>query len=102
MTLALIPAFSPGEKEKRSQRLDVGMRRMVQGFKARMFRGILTLTLSRWERGQLLDGFLKFVSHPAEFSRGHAKTRSVFLPLPAGEGWGEGECRISQGGYGFS
>ena len=51
----------------------------------------LTLTLSRWERGQLLDAFLKFVSPTAEFNRGHAETRGVFLPRPAGEGRGEGE-----------
>jgi hypothetical protein len=33
-----------------------------------------------------LDEFLKFVSPAAEFSRGHAETRGVFLPRPAGEG----------------
>jgi len=38
----------------------------------------LTLTLSRWEREQQLDGFVKFVSHAAEFSRGQAKTPGVF------------------------
>jgi len=42
----------------------------VQGFKARRFRGILTLTLSRWEKEQLLDGFVKIVSELAESSRG--------------------------------
>ena len=51
----------------------------------------LTLTLSRWEREQQLDGFLKFVSHAAEFNRGHAKMRGMLLPRPAGEGRGEGE-----------
>jgi hypothetical protein len=35
VTLALIPAFSPREKEKRSQRLYIGIPRVVQGFKAR-------------------------------------------------------------------
>ncbi|HTB82200.1 MAG TPA: hypothetical protein VK742_00970 [Candidatus Sulfotelmatobacter sp.] len=57
----------------------------------------LSLTLSRWERGQPLYGFVKFVSHAAEFSRGQAETRGVFLPLPAGEG----ECRPRQNGYIF-
>jgi hypothetical protein len=55
----------------------------------------LTLTLSRWEREQLLDDFLEFVSHPAEFSRGHAKMQRAF-PLSQQEGWGEGECRDGQ------
>ena len=51
----------------------------------------LTLTLSRWEREQPLDNFLKFESRRAEFSDGFAKARRAFLPLPAGEGRGEGE-----------
>jgi hypothetical protein len=38
-----------------------------------------------------LDGFVKVVSHTAEFNRGHAETQRAFLPLPAGEGRGEGE-----------
>ena len=61
----------------------------------------LTLTLSRWERGQLLDGFVKFVSHPAEFSRSYVETRGMFLPLPAGEDGGEGEYRVRQDGSDF-
>ncbi|HTB82574.1 MAG TPA: hypothetical protein VK742_02870 [Candidatus Sulfotelmatobacter sp.] len=61
----------------------------------------LTLTLSRWERGQLLDGFVKFVSYTAEFSRGHAERLGAFLPLRAGEGRGEGEYRVRQDGYDF-
>ena len=75
----------------------------------RLFHGValsLTLTLSRWERAKLLDAFLKFVSTTAEFSRGLAKTRGVFLPLPAGAATaamaGEGEGRPSQDGYSFS
>ena len=55
----------------------------------------LTLTLSRWEREQPLDNFLKFESRRAEFSDGFAKARRAFLPLPAGAATaamaGEGE-----------
>ena len=51
----------------------------------------LTLTLSPAEREQPLDAFLKFVSRGAEVSRGFAKALETILPLPAGEGRGEGE-----------
>ena len=51
----------------------------------------LTLALSRWEREQPLNIFLKFKRNRAEGSVGFAKTRRMFLPLPAGEGRGEGE-----------
>ena len=50
----------------------------------------LTLTLSPAEREQPLAAFLKFVSNGAEVRRGFAKTLETILPLPAGEGRGEG------------
>jgi hypothetical protein len=34
----------------------------------------LTPALCRWEREQLADGVIKFVSHTPEFNRGHAET----------------------------
>jgi hypothetical protein len=61
----------------------------------------LTLTLSRWERGQPLAGFIKLASQQAEavfFSAIKArrdfdeKLRAI-LPLLAGEGRGEGESK---------
>ena len=51
----------------------------------------LTLTLSRQEREQPLDGQLKFASHRAEVSRYFSETLEPMLPLPGGEGRGEGE-----------
>jgi hypothetical protein len=51
----------------------------------------LTLTLSRWEREQPLLMPIKSASHRAEFSRCFAEKLGAFLPLPAGEGKGEGE-----------
>jgi hypothetical protein len=62
----------------------------------------LTLTLSRWERGQLLNGTVKFVSHTPESSPSHFETQRAFLPLPAGEGRGEGEYLPSPAGRSFS
>ncbi|HTB82530.1 MAG TPA: hypothetical protein VK742_02645 [Candidatus Sulfotelmatobacter sp.] len=53
----------------------------------------LTLTLSRWEREQQLNGFVKFAGLTAEFNSGHAEMRGMFLPLPAGEGRG-GRMRV--------
>jgi hypothetical protein len=59
----------------------------------------LSLTLSRWEREQLLDALVKFASRGADsvfgFSvkkhRDFDKKPGAFLPLPEGEGRGEGE-----------
>jgi hypothetical protein len=59
----------------------------------------LTLTLSLREREQPLIDFQKFVSHGAEAvlsittetQCNFAEKLGAFLPLPKGEGWGEGE-----------
>ena len=51
----------------------------------------LTLILSPGEREQPLTGFVKFASCRAEASRGFAKTLGAILPLPKGEGRGEGK-----------
>jgi hypothetical protein len=51
----------------------------------------LILTFSRREKEQPLVGFLKSVSLQAESSFSFAQTLGAFLPLPAGEGRGEGE-----------
>jgi hypothetical protein len=51
----------------------------------------LILTSSRWEKEQPLFHFLKLVSIQAAFNGGIARTPGACLPLPAGEGWGEGE-----------
>jgi hypothetical protein len=51
----------------------------------------LILTFSRREKEQPLSGFVKPVSLQAESSFSFAKTQGAFLPLPAGEGRGEGE-----------
>jgi len=51
----------------------------------------LTLTLSRWEREQrfaLTGGLMAAFTNPA---RDFFDRRKQFLPLPAGEGRGEGE-----------
>jgi hypothetical protein len=51
----------------------------------------LTLTLSRWERGQLAlmqNNSRDYSINPAF---GFAKKLETILPLPAGEGRGEGE-----------
>ena len=57
----------------------------------------LTLTLSRWERGQPLAAFVKPASRAAEASRGFAQTLETILPLRS-IGWrgeGRGEVRPS-------
>jgi hypothetical protein len=54
-------------------------------------RSALTLTLSRWEREQPLATSIKFASHRAEDRRGFAEKLGAILPLPQGEGRGEGE-----------
>jgi hypothetical protein len=51
----------------------------------------LTLPLSRWEREQPLADCLKFGGQQAEEHRRFTKRRGAFLPLPAGEGRGEGQ-----------
>jgi hypothetical protein len=51
----------------------------------------LILAFSRREKEQPMFHFLKLVSVQAAFSRGFASTLGAFLPLPAGEGRGEGE-----------
>jgi hypothetical protein len=59
----------------------------------------LTLTLSRWEREQPLADFVKIARREAEAAfyfamkapRDFVQKLGAFLPLPAGEGRGEGE-----------
>jgi len=51
----------------------------------------LILTFSPGEKEQSLADFIKRGRLPAVFSRGFAKALGAFLPLPWGEGWGEGE-----------
>ncbi len=51
----------------------------------------LILTYSRREKEQPLTGFVKSVSSQAESRSSFAQTLGAFLPLPAGEGRGEGE-----------
>jgi hypothetical protein len=42
-----------------------------------------------------LIGFLKSASSQTESRLGFAQTRGALLPLPAGEGWGEGELHAN-------
>ena len=51
----------------------------------------LILTFSRREKEPPLIDFVKHESLQAESSFSFAKTLGAFLPLPAGEGRGEGE-----------
>jgi hypothetical protein len=51
----------------------------------------LTLTLSRWERGQQLDTLIFAIIRRAADQFQFAKKPGIFLPLPKGEGWGEEE-----------
>jgi hypothetical protein len=68
----------------------------VQGLKARKyFRRIPTLTLSLGEREQPLVDALKSGSHQTRFSRSFAKKLGAFLPLPDGEGRGEGKQNVT-------
>jgi hypothetical protein len=55
----------------------------------------LILTLSRREKEQPLFHFLRLVRIQATLIGGFARTLGAFLPLPAGEGWGEGEAGSS-------
>jgi hypothetical protein len=50
----------------------------------------LILTFSRWEKEQPLVDFVKYKSSQAESGSSFAKVLGAFLPLPAGEGRGEG------------
>jgi hypothetical protein len=54
----------------------------------------LILTFSRREKKPPLIDFVKSVSLQAEFSFRFAKTQGALLPLPAGEGRGEGDAKI--------
>jgi hypothetical protein len=51
----------------------------------------LILTFSLGEKEQPLAGLLKSASQRAVYSLCCANTRGAFLPLPKGEGRGEGE-----------
>ncbi len=51
----------------------------------------LTLTLSLGERGQPLDNPLKSRRDGAEYCESLIEMLGAFLPLPAGEGRGEGK-----------
>jgi hypothetical protein len=59
----------------------------------------LILTFSRWEKEQPLAGFVKSASSQAESCFRFAKTLGTFLPLPAGEGRGEGEHPANPNSY---
>jgi hypothetical protein len=50
----------------------------------------LTLTLSLGEREQPLAAFLQLDCFEAESDRGFTETLETILPLPTGEGRGEG------------
>jgi hypothetical protein len=62
----------------------------------------LILTFSRREKEQPLVSFVKPVGLKAESSFCFAKTLGAFLPLPAGEGRGEGEHSANINGYNFA
>ena len=63
----------------------------VQGFNTQMFREILTLTLSLGER-ELTARTLGFsAGHSANPAASFLTRRRIILPLPAGEGRGEGD-----------
>jgi hypothetical protein len=51
----------------------------------------LNLTFSHGEKEQPLVGFVKYKSLQAESRFSFAKTLGTLLPLPMGEGWGEGK-----------
>ena len=55
----------------------------------------LTLTLSLGERGQPLDNPLKSRRDGAECCESLIETLGAFLPLPKGEGRGEGKCDLA-------
>ena len=56
------------------------------------YQPVRNLLLLPSEKEQPLFHFLKVVSIQAAFSGSFAGTLQAFLPLPAGEGWGEGEA----------
>lgn len=51
----------------------------------------LILTFSLREKEQPLSALRDLKAHPAEDRHGFAWTLGAFLPLPKGEGWGEGK-----------
>jgi hypothetical protein len=51
----------------------------------------LILTFSLREKEQPLSALRDLKAHPAEERHGFARTLGAFLPLPKGEGRGEGE-----------
>jgi hypothetical protein len=55
----------------------------------------LILTFSRREKEPPLAGFVKPENSQAESSFGFAQKQGALLPLPAGEGWGEGELHAN-------
>jgi hypothetical protein len=55
----------------------------------------LILTFSRREKEPPLTDFVKSESSQAESSFDFAQTRGALLPLPAGEGRGEGELHAN-------
>ena len=59
----------------------------------------LILTFSRWEKEPPLIGFVKSESLQAESRFSFTKVLGALLPLPAGEGWGEGEPTARKSGH---
>jgi hypothetical protein len=62
----------------------------------------LILTFSRREKESPLVGFVKYESLQAESRFRYAEPLGALLPLPAGEGRGEGEHGFAIPGHSFS